>query len=84
MDFKLPISFPSQVARLERQVAIERGWTPTQRIAAVAESLKVVKALASAGGRAAGQREYHERCERQWKQLMTEFIAKHAGPTTDR
>ena len=77
------ISFPAEVARLERQVEIERDWTATQRIAAVAESLKVVTALAAAGGRSAGQLEYHERCQRQGQQRMKEFIAKHAGATTN-
>jgi hypothetical protein len=80
----LSISFPSEVSRLERQVEIERGWTATQRIAAVVESLKAVRALAAAGGRSAGQLEYHERCERQWQQRIKEFIAEHAGTTTNR
>ena len=78
------ISFPSAVSRVERQVESERGWTATQRIAAVAETLKVIRALASAGGRTAGQLEYHERCEQQRRQRMKEFIAKHAGSATDR
>ena len=84
MLLDLPISFPSEVSRLQRQAEIERDWTATQRIAAVAQTLKAVRALASAGGRSAGQLEYHERCERQWQQRMKEFIAKHAGPATDR
>jgi hypothetical protein len=84
MSFDLPISFPSEISRLKRQVETERDWTATQRIAAVAQTLEVVRALASAGGRSAGQIEYHERCKRQWQQRMKEFIAKHAGPTTDR
>ena len=83
MPFELPISFPSEASRLERQVETERGWTATQRIAAVAQTLEVVRALASAGGRSAEQFEYHERCRRQWQQRMKEFIAKHAGPATD-
>ena len=84
MGLDLPISFPSEVSRLRRQVQLERDWTPTQRIAAVCESVKLVRALAAAGGRAAEQLAYHERCERQWQQRMKEFIARHAGPTTDR
>ena len=84
MSLDLPISFPSEVSRLQRQVEIERNWTSTQRIAAVAQTLKAVNALASAGGRSAGQLEYHQRCERQWQQRMKEFIAKHADSTTDR
>lgn len=84
MLLDLPISFPSEVARLERQVEIERDWTATQRIAAVAQTLRTVRALASAGGRSAGQLEYHECCERQWQQRMKEFIAKHAVSTTNR
>lgn len=84
MSFDLPISFPSEVSRLRRQVEIEGNWTSTQRIAAVAQTLKAVKALASAGGRSAGQLEYHQRCERQWQQRIKEFIAKHADSTTDR
>ena len=84
MPFDLPISFPSEVSRLKRQAETERDWTATQRIAAVAQTLEVVRALASAGGRSAGQIEYHERCKRQWQQCMKEFIAKHAGPATDR
>ena len=84
MSLDLPISFPSEVSRLERQVEIERSWTPTQRIAAVADTLAVVKALASAGGRSAQQLEYHERCEQQWRQRMKEFIARHAEPPADR
>jgi hypothetical protein len=78
------ISFPSEASRLERQAEIQRDWTATQRIAAVVETLKAVRALALAGGRSTGQLEYHERCERQWQQRMKEFIAKHAGSTTDR
>jgi hypothetical protein len=84
MAFDLPISFPSEVSCLRRQVETERDWTATQRIAAVAQTLEVVRALASAGGRIAGQIEYHERCKRQWRQRMKEFIAKHAVPATDR
>jgi hypothetical protein len=84
MPYDLAISFPSEVARLKRQVENERDWTATQRIAAVAQSLKLVRTLASAGGRSAGQLEYQERCKRQWQQRMKEFIAKHAGPATDR
>ena len=84
MSLDLPFSFPSEVSRLQRQVEIERNWTSTQRIAAVAQTLKAVKALAAAGGRTAQQLEYHERCERQWQQRMKEFIAKHADSTTDR
>jgi hypothetical protein len=82
MPFDLPISFPSEVSRLERQVATERDWTATQRIAAVAQTLEVVRALAAAGGRSAGQLEYQERCKREWQQRMREFITKHAA--TDR
>ncbi len=84
MLLDLTISFPSEVSRLERQAEIERDWTATQRIAAVAQTLKAVRALASAGGRSAGQLEYHERCERKWQQRMKEFIAKHAVPATNR
>jgi hypothetical protein len=84
MALDLPISFPSEVSRLKRQVETERDWTATQRIAAVAQTLELVRALASAGGRSAGQIEYHERCKRKWQQRMKEFIAKHAGPATDR
>jgi len=84
MLLDLPIAFPSEVSRLERQVLIEHDWTPSQRIAAVAQTLKVVRALALAGKRSAGQLEYHERCERQWQQRIMEFIAKHADPTTSR
>jgi len=84
MPFDLPISFPSEASRLKRQVETERDWTATQRIAAVAQTLEVVRTLASAGGRSAGQFEYRERCKRQWQQRMKEFIAKHAGPATDR
>ncbi len=82
MSRDIPISFPSQVERVKRQVEVERDWTPTQRIAAVAESVKLVKMLAAAGGRSAEQIEYKERCEREWKQRMKEFIAKHADATT--
>ncbi len=84
MSFNLPISFPSEVSRLRRQVEMERNWTATQRIAAVAQSLEVVQALAAAGGRSAQQIEYHERCEREWRQRMKEFMAKHADAPTDR
>jgi hypothetical protein len=84
MSLELPISFPSEVSRLERQVEVERHWTSTQRIAAVAQSLKAVKAMAAAGGRSAQQVDYHERCERQWRQRMKEFIARHAQTTTNR
>ena len=82
-----PLIQPSRSLRRSRGSSgkeIECDWTATQRIAAVAQTLKVVRALASAGGRSAGQLEYHERCERQWQQRMKEFIAKHAGPTTNR
>jgi hypothetical protein len=84
MSLDLPISFPSEASRLQRQVEIERHWTCTQRIASVAQSLDAVKALAAAGGRTAQQAEYHERCERQWQQRMKEFIARHADSTSDR
>jgi hypothetical protein len=87
MSTKLPISFPSEVSRVERQVAAERGWTADQRIAAVAESLDVVRSLAEAGGRTAGQLEYRELCHEQWRQRMKEFIARqleHAKLPTDR
>ena len=67
----LTISFPSEVTRLERQVEAERDWTATQRIAAVAEMLKAVKALAAAGGRSAGQLEYHR--------LRAAVAAAHEG-----
>jgi hypothetical protein len=84
MPFELPISFPSEASRVKRQAETERDWTATQRIAAVAQTVEVVRALALAGGRSAGQLEYHERCKRQWQQRMKEFIAQHAGPATDR
>ena len=84
MPLDLHISFPSEVSRLKRQAETQRDWTATQRIAAVAQTLAAVRALASAGGRSAGQLEYQQRCKRQWQQRMKEFIAKHAGPATDR
>ena len=84
MSLDLPISFPSEVSRLERQVEIERSWTPTQRLAAVADALAAAEALSLAGGRRAEQLEYHERCEQQWRQRMKEFIARHAEPSADR
>ncbi len=50
MPFDLPITFPSEVSRLKRQAEAERDWTATQRIAAVAQTLEVVRALASLMG----------------------------------
>jgi hypothetical protein len=89
MSPKLPIKFPSQVSRIERQVEAERGWSASQRIAAVAESLDVVRALAAAGGRAAGQLEYRRLCKERWRQRMKDFIARqlqhhHANLPTEK
>ncbi len=76
MSLDLPIAFPSDVSRLQRQVELERDWTPTQRLQAVVDLLAVAEALSIAGGRRAQQLEYHERCEQQWRQRMKEFIAR--------
>ena len=87
MRIELPISFPSEASRVARQVELERGWTATQRIAAVAESLTVVREFARAGGRGAEQFAYQERLRQQWLQRMKEFIAQqtqHAASATDR
>jgi hypothetical protein len=84
MSLNLPISFPSEAERIRRQVEIQRDWTPTQRIAAVCESVDVINALAAAGGKAAEQFEYRQRCKRQSLQKLKEFMAKHADATTDR
>jgi hypothetical protein len=76
MSPKSPIKFPSEVSRIVRQVEAERGWSAEQRIAAVADSLDVVRALAVAGGRSAGQFEHRRRSKEQWLQRMKDFIAK--------
>ena len=70
MRIELPISFPTESSRVARQVELERGWTATQRIAAVAESLTVVREFARAGGSAPNSSPISERLRQQWLQRM--------------
>jgi len=84
MSLKLPHAFPSNAERLRRQVEAQRGWTASQRIAAVAESLHAVRALAAAAGKSEEQWEAHERAEEEGKRIMKEFLAKHARPGADQ
>jgi len=80
MPVNLPISFPSERARLQRLAEDAQGLTPTQRLLAVADALAAAEALSAAGGIRDAQLEYHQRREEEWQRIMKEFIAKHVDP----
>lgn len=78
----LPISFPSEAAQLREQLRAFAGATAEERLRAVADTLSAVDALSAAGGRRQEQLKYHESCERQGRDRMKEFIARHVGSGT--
>ncbi len=79
---ELPISFPSEAAQLREHLRMFAGATAEERLRAVADTLAAVEALSAAGGRREEQLQYDQSCERQGRDRMKEFIARHvAGPT---
>ena len=75
----LPIAFPSQAEQLRRQLQAFAGASAQQRLQAVADTLAAADALSAAGGRREDQLKYHDRCEREWRDRMKEFIAQHVA-----
>jgi len=76
---KVPISFPNEATQVREVLRMFAGATAEERLRAVADTLAAVEALSSAGGRRQEQLRYHESCERQGRDRMREFIARHAA-----
>ena len=76
MSTRLPIAFPSEKERLNREVAAVQGLSVTERLVAVADTLAATEALALAGGIRDRQLQYHEHCEQEWRQRISAFIAR--------
>lgn len=79
---KLPIAFPDEAQQLCEQLRAFAGATPEARLRAVADTLAAAEALSAAGGRREEQMRYHDRCEREGRDRMREFIAQHAAIPT--
>ncbi len=79
---KLPISFPTEAAQLREQLRVFAAATAEERLRAVADTLVAVEALSAAGGRREEQLKYDESCERQGRDRMREFIARHVSSPT--
>lgn len=76
---KLPICFPSEAEQLRRQLQPLAHATAQERLLAAADALAAAETLSMAGGRRVEQLRYHESCERQWRQRMTQFITQHVA-----
>jgi len=74
---KLPIAFPPEAVQLRQQLEPLANATAEERLLAAADALCAAEALSMAGGRRAEQLKYHEFCERQWRDRMTQFVTQH-------
>jgi hypothetical protein len=77
MPVQLPIAFPSEAEALRQYCLAQAGWTPTQRLLAVVDTLAAAEALSEAGGRREEQLKYQQGLEDEWRRRMMEFIKQH-------
>jgi hypothetical protein len=73
----LAIAFPSEAEKLRRYCQAHQGWSPTQRLLAVVDTLAAAEALSQAGGRHQAQLAYQRSLEEEWRRRMMEFIKDH-------
>jgi hypothetical protein len=77
MPLKLP-NFPTPVEQVKERAARDRHLTPTQRIHAVCDAFDAVEKLSRSSGIREEQLAHWEQQEKEWQQIMKNFIAQHA------